>query len=273
MFKVEKVKVLASLLFIALVTQAKVDAAQNKSKILVTGSSTVSPVIQEIARVYEQEQNKYLVDVQTGGSSKGVMDARSGLSNIGMVSRALKESERDLVSYTLGFDGISLITHSSNHINNLTRAQIIDIYTGKINNWKVLGGQDAEIVVVSKAAGRSTLELFLKYLGLKHSKIKADIVIGDNEQGIKAVESNKHAIGYVSIGAGRYREENGAPIKLISADGHVPSLDNVRKRNYPMIRELNLVTYGEASVQARTFIDYSLRQSSLIEAFNFVPAK
>ncbi len=243
-----------------------------KEKLLVTGSSTVSPVMQEIARVYEQKQNIVLVDVQTGGSSKGVMDAKSGLSNIGMVSRALKTSERDLTSYTLGFDGISLITHKSNPVTNLSKQQITDVYTGKISNWKTLGGPDAEIVVVSKAAGRSTLELFLKYLGLKHSKVKSDIIIGDNEQGIKAVEINEFAIGYVSIGAAKYRAENGSAIKLISADGSQPTLQNVRQHNYPMTRELNLVTYGRVTESTRNFIEFSLKQSELIEAFNFVPA-
>ncbi|RZM78457.1 ABC transporter substrate-binding protein [Pseudoalteromonas rubra] len=262
-----------SIFYLTLILSTNSVYANDKQKLLITGSSTVSPVVQEIARVYEQQQKKVLVDVQTGGSSKGVMDSRSGLSDIGMVSRALKQSEQDLKAYTLGFDGISLITHSSNSLSNLTKKQVIDIYTGKINNWKVLGGPDEEIVVISKAAGRSTLELFLAYLGIKHSKIKADIVIGDNEQGIKAVESNKFAIGYVSIGAAKYRAENGAPIKLISADGHIPSLENVRKRTYPMTRELNLVTYGNVKDSTNEFIKFSLQQSSLIEAFNFVPAE
>ncbi|AOT10589.1 phosphate ABC transporter substrate-binding protein [Pseudoalteromonas luteoviolacea] len=266
-------KIRSIIFYTALMMSANLASANDKQKLLITGSSTVSPVIQEIARVYEQQQSKVLVDVQTGGSSKGVMDTRSGLSDIGMVSRALKQSEQDLKSYTLGFDGISLITHSSNSLSNLTKKQIIDIYTGKINNWKMLGGPEEEIVVISKAAGRSTLELFLAYLGIKHSKIKADIVIGDNEQGIKAVESNKFAIGYVSIGAAKYRAENGAPIKLISADGHIPSLENVRKRTYPMTRELNLVTSGNETDSANKFIKFSLHQSSLIEAFNFVPAE
>jgi phosphate transport system substrate-binding protein len=80
------------------------------------------------------------IDVQTGGSSRGINDARSGLANIGMASRALKENETDLLSFTIALDGISMIINQANPISSLDKQQIIDIYTGKIINWQQVGG-------------------------------------------------------------------------------------------------------------------------------------
>jgi phosphate transport system substrate-binding protein len=81
------------------------------------------------------------IDVQTGGTSRGIRDARSGLAHIGMVSRALKkEEETDLIPFTIAIDGLALIVHADNPLAELTRQQTIGIYTGKIGNWSELEG-------------------------------------------------------------------------------------------------------------------------------------
>jgi len=110
--------------------------------------------------------------VQTGGSSRGVSDARAGLADIGMASRALKNDEKDLLQFTIALDGISVILNKANPVESLNKQQIIDIYTGKIVNWETVGGNDAPITVINKAEGRSTLELFLHYFGLKNTEVK-----------------------------------------------------------------------------------------------------
>lgn len=101
--------------------------------------------------------------MQTGGSARGINDARKGIADIGMVSRALKPDEKYLHAYAIALDGVGIIVHVSNRIPALSRRQTIDIYTGQIVNWKVVGGSDAPITVVNKAEGRSTLELFLNF--------------------------------------------------------------------------------------------------------------
>jgi phosphate transport system substrate-binding protein len=84
-----------------------------------------------------------------------------------MVSRTLKSTERGLTSFTIAMDGIAIVVHGRNPVPTLTRHQIIDIYTGKILNWREVGGPDMSITVVNKAKGRSALELFLKQFSLK----------------------------------------------------------------------------------------------------------
>jgi len=242
-------------------------------KLVLTGSSTVAPLAAEIGRRFESLHPGVRVDVQTGGSSRGVNDARTGLADIGMASRALKGSEEDLYSFTIALDGISIIVNRSNPVAALSRQQIIEIYTGVIKNWREVGGRDAPITVVNKAEGHSTLELFLHYFGLQNRAVKPQVIIGDNQQGIKTVAGNPDAIGYVSIGSAEYEAGHGAPIKLLPLAGVPASVDNVRNGSFPLARPLNLVTRSEPAGIVREFIEFARSEQvhELVEAQYFVP--
>lgn len=242
-------------------------------KLVLTGSSTMAPLVVELGRRFESMHSGVRVDVQTGGTARGINDTRKGIADIGMVSRAMKPNERDLQAFTIALDGIGIIIHASNTIASLNRQQIADIYTGKITNWRQVGGRDARITVINKAEGRSTLELFLAYCQLKNSDIKPHIVIGDNQQGIKTVAGNPNAIGYVSIGAAEYDVQRGISIKLLPMDGVVASVTNVRHGNYPLSRPLNLVTRNMPTGLVKQFIDFARREQThdLVEAQYFVP--
>lgn len=230
-------------------------AADNK--LVLTGSSTVAPLAAEIGKRFEKMNPGVQVDVQSGGSSRGVNDARLGMADIGMASRALNPDEQSLKSFTIGLDGISIILHRSNPVQVLTDAQVIGIYTGAIKNWKEVGGRDQAITVVNKAEGRSTLELFLHHFQLKNSQIKASVVIGDNAQGIKTVIGNSGAIAYVSIGTAEYEFNHNAPIKLLPMAGVPATTDNVKNHTFPLMRPLNLVTKTEPTGLAKRFIDFA----------------
>jgi phosphate transport system substrate-binding protein len=242
-------------------------------KLVLTGSSTIAPLAAEIGKRFESLHPNVRVDVQTGGSSRGVNDARAGLADIGMTSRALKADEAELKSFTIALDGISIILNAANPVTALDKQQIRAIFTGKIGNWNQVGGGDAPITVVNKAEGRSTLELFLHYFDLENTDILAQVVIGDNQQGIKTVAGNPHAIGYVSVGAAEYEAGHGVSIKLLPLDGIAASVANVRNRSFPLSRPLNLVTQTDPSGIAKIFIDFagSADVNDLIEAQYFVP--
>ena len=242
-------------------------------RLVLTGSSTVAPLALEIGKRFEKNHPGIRVDIQTGGSSRGVLDARSGVADIGMASRDLKPSESDLSAHTIGLDGVAIIVHRDNPIGALTDRQIIAIYTGTIRNWREVGGEEAPVTVVNKAAGHSTLELFLHHFGLKNSAIKPDVIIGDNQQGIKTVAGNRNAIGYVSIGAAEFEVSQGTPIKLLPLAGVAASVANVRNGSFPLSRPLNLVTRGQPSALARQFIEFAQSDAidDLVEAHYFVP--
>jgi phosphate transport system substrate-binding protein len=214
------------------------------------------------------------IDVQTGGSSRGVNDATKGLVDIGMASRALTPEEQENLSpHTIAWDGIAPIVHRDNPLTELSDRQIRGIYTGEISNWSSLGGPDAEIVVVNKAEGRSTLELFLHYFDLKNSEISADVVIGDNQQGIKTVAGNPHAIGYVSIGTAEFEASSGTPVRLLPMGGVEASTANVRSGRFPLSRPLNLLTGPEPSQASQRFLDYARSEqvADLVKGQFFVP--
>lgn len=248
-------------------------ACSASGKLIVTGSSTLAPLTAEIARRFESLYPGIRVDVQSGGSSRGIQDVRRGTAGIGMVSRALKAGEKDLHAYTIASDGIGIIVHASNPVVALSKEQVRDIYTRKIVNWKDVGGADSLITLVNKAEGRSTLELFLDYLDLKNSDIKPHVVIGDNSQGIKMVAGSPHAIGYVSIGAAEYEAKHGAPVRLLSLGGVKATVANVRDGTFPLSRPLNLVTRAAPEGPARAFIEFARSElvNDLVEAQYFVP--
>lgn len=231
---------------------------EESKKVSLSGSSTVAPLVQVIGQRFELDHPDIEVDVQTGGSSRGINDALNGLVDIGMASRALTASESEkLTSMAIAQDGIALIVHSDNPVRELSNDEIRSIYTGEIDNWSAVGGPDAGIVVVSKAEGRSTLELFLEFFGLKNSDLKPDVVIGDNQQGIKTIAGNARAIGYVSIGAAEFAVSDGSPISLLPMDGVDATTASVAAGDFPLSRPLNLVFNGNLTESQKQFLDYA----------------
>jgi phosphate transport system substrate-binding protein len=252
---------------------ASADARAETEKLTITGSSTVAPLVAEIAKRFEEKYPGTRIDVQTGGSSRGISDVRQNLANLGMVSRALKADEKDILSFPIANDGVGIIVHKTNPLKNLTDDQIVAIFTGKIKNWKDVGGLNSPVTVVNKAEGRSTLELFLSYFKLKPNDIKAHVVIGDNAQGIKTVAGNPGAIGYVSIGTAEYDAGQGVPIKLLPMAGIEASIKSVQSGRFPLSRPLNLTARETPRGLHKKFIEFSQSKEvkDLVEQQYFVP--
>jgi phosphate transport system substrate-binding protein len=259
---------------VACTSAANTGAARPASgKLILTGSSTIAPLASEIGKRFEAAHPGVRVDVQSGGTSRGIGDARQGVADIGMASRVLKEDETDLRSFTIARDGVAMILHSGNPIKELSADQVVAIYTGKVTNWRQVGGEDAPITVVNKAEGRSTLELFSTYFKVENKDIVAHVVIGENEEGIKTVSGNPNAIGYVSIGTAEFSAGQGVPIKLLPMKGIAATTENVRNGTFPLARPLNLVTRTEPEGVAKEFVDFA-RSSAMFPVVKeqyFVP--
>lgn len=256
--------------FILNVLPVSVYAAE---RLMVTGSSSVAPIALEIAKRFESTRSDVQIEIQTGGSARGIHDARKGLADIGMVSRRLEPAEEDLIGHTIALDAVTMITHAKNPVLGLDRSQIIDIYTNKIDDWSQIEDFKGPIVVVNKADGRSTLEVFLKYTQLQSDSLESDIIIGDNEQAIKTVSTNPLAIAYVSVGATIYHIENGLPLRMVAVDGVIPDAKSLADGNLPMIRELNFVTAGAPEGLAAEFIAFATSPSvaDILEDFYVLP--
>jgi phosphate transport system substrate-binding protein len=239
----------------------------------VAGASTIQPLAEVAAQEYEKSHPGVRINVQGGGSSVGISSARSGLADIGDVSRALKPDEQDLTATTIAIDGIALVVHADNPLTAITRQQVIDVYTGATRSWKDFGGADRPITVINKEEGRSTLELFEDHFGLR-GRFRSDmLIIGPNGQAILAVAGDRDALGYVSIGSALIAQKDGTSIKLLSLDGVEATTETVHNGRYPLKRPLNLVTKGAPSGLARAFIDFilGLEGRELIVHEGFVP--
>ncbi|MEM9644897.1 MAG: phosphate ABC transporter substrate-binding protein [Planctomycetota bacterium] len=249
------------------------DAGALSGKMTVTGSSTVAPLVAELAVRFEAIHPGVRIDVQTGGSGKGIADARLGVADIGMASRALSDDEADLIAHPIAADGIGIIVHPSNEINELSSDQIRSIYDGTIVNWNQAGGPDLKITVVHKAEGRATLEVFLKHFAINNVDVRADVIVGDNQHGLKTVAGNPGAIGYVSIGSAEAESNSGLPVRLLPVDGVEASSQNVASGRFPIRRPLNLVTSQGVSPLAAAFIDFCQSDAAkeAIQAQFFVP--
>ncbi len=266
-------RLLTAILFSFYLSEGVLWALEKEGRLVITGSSTMAPLILEIGKRFEQHHPQTRIDVQTGGSSRGIADTTNGLADIGMVSRALGPAESHLHGSIVAHDGISIILNSSNPIQELADEEIKKIFNGTITNWAEVGGAQAPITVVNKAQGRSTRELFLQYFRLSNRDIHAHVVIGDNEQGIKTVAGNPNAIGYVSVGTAQYDASHGVPIRLLPLNSVLPSPQTILAGRFPLARPLTLVTKPSPRGLTKTFIEFA--QSSdvydLITNQYFIP--
>jgi len=245
-------------------------------RLSLTGSSTVAPLAAEIARRFEAGKPGARVHVETGGSTRGINDALAGRSDLGLVSRALgPEESADLVAFTVAIDGIACIVHADNPVRDLSSRQIVDIFRGTVTSWAEVGGPELEIVVVNKAEGRSTLELFCAHFGLAPEEIRAHAVIGDNAQGIRTVAANRGAIAYVSIGSALTDMQAGLAIRPLDLDGRSADLSAVRDGTWPLARPLNLIARRDRElaplVQAYVSLALSPEVDDLILDLALVP--
>jgi len=258
-------------------SSSKHDADQLNGKLILTGSSTVAPLIGEIAARFEKRHPGVRVDVQTGGSSRGIRDAQTGAAQIGMSSRDLKTEEATkLKSPTIAWDGVAFVVHRDNPIEKLTNKQLLKIYLGQTGDWSQVGGKSGRIVVSSRAQGRSELDLICKYLNLDTANIKADVVDGETQQSIKTVSTNQNAITYTSIGAAQDAAERGEAIKLLPLEGVEAAAETVQTGDFPLARPLLLVVKDSNRDRlVKEFIEFasSSEVDDAVRGLGFVPAE
>lgn len=242
-------------------------------KLTLTGSSTVAPLAGEIAKRFEVMHPEVRIDVQTGGSSRGIADAHSGLADIGMSSRSLKDSEKPgVTTHILAQDGVAFVTNTANPVAALTNEQLLGIYTGQLTNWSEVGGEDRPITVINRAEGRSELELVTTFFDIKPSDIQPTLVAGENQECVKLVAGNPDAIAYLSVGTAEYESQRGTSLKLLPFDGIAASTDTVKAGTFPLGRPLVLITQDHPSALIGAFVEFALSSmvDDLIEGQSFV---
>ena len=259
-------------------TPLATDAADNdlQRKLTIHGASTLEPLVSDIAQRFERQNPQVKIKIKTTSSSAGLADVGEEKVDIGMVSRALLPSEKkEFQDFTIAREGVGLIINQDNPIDSLSHEDILNIYTGRIDNWREVGGINQSIRVVNKTGKNSTQELFLNYFQLDNAQIEVNAITENNQQKIEIIASNPDAIGYISIGTGEYNISHGLPIKLLPIDSVEPSTAAVQDGSFPLSRPLNLVTKTEPSGLTKEFIEFAQSEKvhDLIKAENFIPIK
>jgi phosphate transport system substrate-binding protein len=244
-----------------------------QGKIRFAGSSTMAPLVEALAKRFQKLHPEVIIEVEMGGSSRGVQDVREGSCNIGMVARSLNDNERDLIGFPIARDGVCLIVHKDNPVKSLSSEQVVGIYTGQITNWKEAGGNDAPIADINRAEGQAVRELFTQFFKIKSEDFKVSGSAAENLEGIKAVVKNPNAVVYMSIGEVDIRIGQGMPVKSLAMDGIAATSRNVRNGHFPIQRPLMLITRTLPAGLMKAFIDFALSPSAsdVISACSFVP--
>jgi len=235
----------------------------DQGSLIVVGSTSVTPVAEELAEVFMENNPGVTIDIQGIGSSAGIKASKDFTADIGMSSRNLKEEEKTwgLKEYVVAFDGISIVAHPSNPVVDLSKEQISSIFSGEITNWSEVGGKDAEILVVSREAGSGTRGAFEDLMdlikkndaGKKVSTVKLDALIAEGNGAVKAnVASKENSIGYISLS---YIDET---VKALSVDGVAVSVENIVNGSYKVSRPFLMLSNGKESELQKLFLEYIL---------------
>lgn len=206
-------------------------------KISLNGSTSMEKMVNALKEGLEDKYPELLIEPQFTGSSAGIEAVLNGTTDIGNSSRYLKDSEKEkgLIENIVAIDAIVIVTDTQNKVNNLTTQQLIDIYTGKIRNWKEVGGEDLPIVVVGREAGSGTRSAFEEILHIEEQCQYANEV---NETGpiIAKVQSIHGAIGYVSL------DVIDETVKPLAIDGIQASEETIQNGQYSLQRPFVMAT-------------------------------
>lgn len=243
----------------------------------VVGSTTVQPVAQSIADEFASVEPGISVEVQGVGSSAGIKAAIDGTADIGASSRELKEEEKatGITEHVLAYDGIAVVVNTANPVKDLDSETVKKIFEGEITNWKEVGGNDEDIVVISRESGSGTRDAFEEMMELTEEvdgkampTLREDALICEGNGAVKAsVASKTNSIAYLSLG---YVDDT---MNTVSIDGVAPTVETVKSGEYKISRPLLLVTNGEVSEATQKYLDYCLDEGQTIVSENYISIK
>ena len=264
-------------------------AAGIKNSIQIKGSDTMVNLGQAWAEKYMENNKGDFVAVTGGGSGTGLSSLISGTCDIAMSSRNIKSKEIDLAKQKginpneikAGLDGLAVVVNPQNPISKLTLQQLADIFTGKISNWKEVGGKDLKIVILSREVNSGTHVYFKEHVlrrGDVNSKEEFSpraLMLSSSQAIADEVAGNPSAIGYYGMGYISAKQKAIAVAKDEKSEYIAPTIDNVLKGKYPISRPLFLYTNGDPAGLVKKFIDFTLSKEGqeIVLRTDFVPVK
>ena len=251
------------------------DDEGDKSTLVITGSTTVNPIMMLVAEEYDGAT----LQISASGSGQGASDCINGTNDIGMLSRDLTQAELDagLVAETIAYDAVAVIVDEAAGVTELTLEQIAQIYAGEITNWSQVNGNDLDIRPIVREAGSGTRDCFNEALeGVYTPATDYDTIMAGydsaNSNGTMAnsVSNFTGAIGYVGLS---YLSGLGDGVVEIAVNGVKASVETTLDGSYDITRSLILVTNGEPDADEKALLDYMLSEAgqARVEEEGYVP--
>lgn len=245
--------------------------------IVIDGSTTVGPIAKAFAEYYMQQHPDVSITVSESGSGNGAKSLVNKTCDIADMSRFMKDTEFQAavaagiwpVAHVIAMDGIAVVVHPSNPVQELTVEQVRAIYAGQIRSWSELGGPDRPIVVVSRDTNSGTYETFEALVMNKEKMAEGVEYLGSNGAIRQKVQSTNAAIGYVGLG---FVDRT---VKPLTVGGIEPTRETVASGVYPIARPLFMFTngYPELGTPVHAFVTLHLtpKGQEIVEAIGFVP--
>ena len=244
-------------------------AAALSGNVAAGGSTSMKNVIAALTEGFAEVEPGVTVSYDPTGSGAGITGATDKTLDIGLSSRALKDDEKSAVDGTIvALDGIAIVVNKDSKVADLTVEQLKKMFTGEITNWKDVGGDDGEIVLVGREAGSGTRDGFESIVDVKDSCKYAQELTATGAV-ISAVEANPLAIGYASLSA------VGDTVKMVTVGGVECSEETVKDGSYEVQRPFVFVTNKSVALseQAQAFFDFAVSADAadLIRTAGAVP--
>lgn len=286
------IRVAGALFFLLSLTNIltiRTQAAQKNKSIQIKGSDTMVNLGQAWAETFSRRHPDLNMAVTGGGSGTGINALISGTCDIAQSSRALEDREMKRAEAKgvkphleiVALDGIAVVVHPKNPLKNLTLDQLREIFMGNIKNWKIMGGQNKPIVILSREFNSGT-HIFFKEHVLRRGNLKGleefspyALLMPSSQAVAEEISNNENAIGYYGMGYISPRQKVIAVAKDTKSPYIEPTLENVRSNTYPISRPLYLYTNGKPQGIIKEFIEfiYSKEGQEIVKKTDFVPVK
>lgn len=249
----------------------------------IKGSDTCLPVSQTEAENFMNKHKGTSVTVTGGGSGVGISALMEGTTDIAMSSRKMKfdekvrlqEAKKNTKEVVIAYDALAVVVHPSNKVDNLTREQLEGIFTGKIKNWKEVGGPDLKIVAYSRETSSGTYEFFKESVLKNKNYMNGILSMPATGAIIQSVSQTKGAIGYVGL-AYVNKDVKALHVSYDAGKSYVePSFANAKNKTYPIVRPLFYYYETKSEGKVKPFIDYVLsgEGQETVKNVGYIPVK
>jgi len=279
----------AVFILVLFLSTASAFAAKDDNSIQIKGSDTMVNLAQSWAEKYMEENSGDFVAVTGGGSGTGLSSLISGSCDIAMSSRNIKDKEIALAKQKginpfeikVALDGLAVVISPANPVDKLTLEQLAGIFTGRISNWKEVGGKEARIVVLSREVNSGTHVYFKEHVlrsnnaSGKEEFTPSALMLSSSQAIADEVAANPSAIGYYGMGYISNKQKTIAVARDEKSEYVSPSIENVLSGKYPISRPLYLYTNNQPQGLIKKFVDYTLSREGqeIVVKTDFVPVK